>query len=423
MERARRIEGHLRGNKVNLQANFCSAPNFAQSDEDVVIVAAKRTPICKAKRGSFKDTSHSDLLNAALHAVLKDGGVRPDQVQDICVGNVLRPGSGANDFRMAQLFGGFPETVPLTTCNRQCSSGLQAVMNIVGSIRAGQIDIGIGAGVESMSIDSMGAAANMAIHPKVFEHETAVQCLLPMGMTSENVAERYGITRQQQDEMAVRSHANAAKAQNNGLFDNEIVPVKTVLIGKDGEEKEVIVSKDDGVREGTNLSILGKLRAAFKENGSTTAGNSSQVSDGAAAVLLARRNVARKLGLPILGVVRSYAVEGVRPDVMGIGPAVAIPSALKKLSLNINDIEIYEINEAFASQATYCVDKLGIPAEKVNPKGGAIALGHPLGCTGARQISTLLHELKRRGKRGLGVVSMCIGTGMGAAAVIEYPGN
>ncbi|NXC88685.1 THIKB thiolase, partial [Cercotrichas coryphoeus] len=282
-------------------------------------------------------------------------------------------------------------------------------------------------------------SSNMMDNPK------ARDCLIPMGITSENVAEKFGVSRKKQDAFALASQQNspavhpqsiltfrtlffffftrAAKAQQMGLFKTEIVPVKTTVADAEGNKKPIIVHQDEGIRPSTTLEGLAKLKPAFKEDGSTTAGNASQVSDGAAAVLLAKRSKAAQLGLPVLGVLRSFAVVGVPPDVMGIGPAYAIPVAVEKAGLTLNDIDIYEINEAFASQAVYCVEKLGIPMEKVNPLGGAIALGHPLGCTGARQVVTLLNELKRRGKRAYGVVSMCIGTGMGAAAVFEYPGK
>ncbi|NXB80463.1 THIKB thiolase, partial [Donacobius atricapilla] len=279
-------------------------------------------------------------------------------------------------------------------------------------------------------------SSNMMDNPK------ARDCLIPMGITSENVAEKFGVSRKKQDAFALASQQNspavhlqniltfhalfftrAAKAQQMGLFKTEIVPVKTTVIDNEGNKKTITVHQDEGIRPSTTLEGLAKLKPAFKEDGSTTAGNASQVSDGAAAVLLAKRSKAAQLGLPVLGVLRSFAVVGVPPDVMGIGPAYAIPVAVQKAGLTLNDIDIYEINEAFASQAVYCVEKLGIPMEKVNPLGGAIALGHPLGCTGARQVVTLLNELKRRGKRAYGVVSMCIGTGMGAAAVFEYPGK
>ncbi|CAH2281945.1 3-ketoacyl- thiolase, peroxisomal [Pelobates cultripes] len=272
-----------------------------------------------------------------------------------------------------------------------------------------------------MSLRSVGDPGDLS--PRTMDVQKASDCTIPMGITSENVAERFGVTRQKQDTFSLRSQQKAAAAQQAGRFRNEIVPVNTKFTDDQGNTKTITVSNDEGIRANTTLEGLNKLRPAFKENGSTTAGNSSQVSDGAAAVLLAKRSTAVQLGLPIMGVLRSYAVVGVPPDVMGIGPAYAIPVALEKAGLTIHDIDVYEINEAFASQAVYCVEKLGIPVEKVNPNGGAIALGHPLGCTGARQTITLLNELKRRGKRAFGVVSMCIGTGMGAAAVFEYPGN
>ncbi|NWW23164.1 THIKB thiolase, partial [Falcunculus frontatus] len=276
------------------------------------------------------------------------------------------------------------------------------------------------------------------ISSSMMDNPKARDCLIPMGITSENVAEKFGVSRKKQDAFALASQqksppkyfnlsysfvTRAAKAQQMGLFKTEIVPVKTTVSDDDGNKKTITVHQDEGIRPSTTLEGLAKLKPAFKEDGSTTAGNASQVSDGAAAVLLAKRSKAAQLGLPVLGVLRSFAVVGVPPDVMGIGPAYAIPVAVEKAGLTLNDIDIYEINEAFASQAVYCVEKLGIPMEKVNPLGGAIALGHPLGCTGARQVVTLLNELKRRGKRAYGVVSMCIGTGMGAAAVFEYPGK
>ncbi|NXS27926.1 THIKB thiolase, partial [Pomatostomus ruficeps] len=278
------------------------------------------------------------------------------------------------------------------------------------------------------------------ISSSMMDNSKARDCLIPMGITSENVAEKFGVSRKKQDAFAFASQQNeqrslrwsdrnsvpvqgSAKAQQMGLFKTEIVPVKTTVSDNEGNKKTITVHQDEGIRPSTTLEGLAKLKPAFKEDGSTTAGNASQVSDGAAAVLLAKRSKAAQLGLPVLGVLRSFAVVGVPPDVMGIGPAYAIPVAVEKAGLTLDDIDIYEINEAFASQAVYCVEKLGIPMEKVNPLGGAIALGHPLGCTGARQVVTLLNELKRRGKRAYGVVSMCIGTGMGAAAVFEYPGQ
>merc|ERR1712159_267924 len=221
-----------------------------------------------------------------------------------------------------------------------------------------------------------------------------------------------------QDRMAVDSHTKALRAQASNRFQDEIVPVKTIIEDSDGNEKEIVVTKDDGPRKGTTLEKLAKLRTVFKKDGTTTAGNASQVSDGAAAVFLMRRSKAQELGLKILGSFRGFKTVGVLPDEMGVGPAVAIPALLKDTGVSIGSVDIFEINEAFASQAVYCVKKLGIPMEKVNPNGGAIALGHPLGCTGARQVATLLAELQRTGGK-LGVISMCIGTGMGAAGLFE----
>ena len=293
------------------------------------------------------------------------------------------------------------------------------MINVANQIRSNQIDIGIGGGVESMSLFSMmGQMSPETMSDLVFENEMCQKAAQPMGLTSENVATKFGVTREQQDQLAVDSHTKAAHAQKNGWFDDEITAYTSKVTDKEGNEKEVLVNKDCGIRENTTLEGLSKLKAAFKKGGTTTAGNSSQMTDGAAVVLLARRSTAVKLGLPIKGRILSYAVSGVPPEIMGIGPAVAIPAALKKTGLSVADIDIFELNEAFASQALYCARELGVPKEKMNPRGGAIAIGHPLGMTGARMIGTLFSELERTGKK-TGVISMCIGTGMGAAGVFE----
>jgi len=387
-----------------------------------VVVSALRTPIGKATRGAFKSTTPDDLLLAVLRATVAQSGVAPSEVQDIAVGNVQLSGAYAGPARMSMLRAGFPASVPLYTVNRQCSSGLQAVANIAASIRSGSISTGIAAGVESMSFGGGVASPNAELPPanwdEIQANPLARECLVPMGMTAENVAERYGVTRAEQDAMAVASHTKALAAQSQGKFDAETVPVETRVVGGDGAEHTLVVSHDEGPRVGTSLEKLAKLKTVFKPNGSVTAGTSSQVSDGAAAVLLMSRAKARQLGLRPLGVLRSYRVVGCKPDEMGVGPAVAIPAALEAAGLSLEQVDVFEINEAFAAQAVYCVRKLGIPMDKVNPLGGAIALGHPLGCTGARQVATLLHQLRRTGQR-YGVVSMCIGTGMGAAAVFE----
>lgn len=413
MERARIFLGHVAQRPVAAKTD---------PDDEIVIVSALRTPIGRARRGAFAHTPAEELLATALKGVTDQAGIPASAVDDVAVGNVLLENFAVNA-RGAQFLAGFPHEVSVNTVNRQCSSGLQAVLNIAGELQSGMIDIGIGAGVESMSSKGMGQTSQ-TFSPKLFEIEddNAANLLTPMGITSENVAAQYGISREVQDTMAVESHAKAAKARASGRFRDEIVPTPAVQVDEDGDptDETKLIYDDDGIREGTKLESLAKLKPAFKKGGSTTAGNASQVSDGAAAVLMAKRSTARKMGLPVLATLKSSAVAGVPPAVMGIGPAVAIPKALEKAGLGIHDIDVFEINEAFASQATYCVQKLKIPMEKVNPNGGAIAIGHPLGMTGSRQIATLCHELKRRGG-GRGVVSMCIGTGMGLAAVFEVP--
>jgi acetyl-CoA acyltransferase 1 len=427
MQRVNRIVNHMAPASAanTLESQPTSSQYGAagtQNDNDVVVVSALRTAIGRAKKGGFRNTTPDTLLKTVLEATVKQTGVKYDTLGDICVGNVQLGGAYAGPARMAMFSAGYPETVPLNCVNRQCSSGLQAVGNIANAILAGQIDAGIGAGVESMTHGGgVTKGSKMQIPPINFNdiqsNQLAKDCLIPMGVTSENVASAYGVTRQMQDELAVLSNNKALKAQAEGRFKDEIVPVHTFIQEKEGKQA-VVIDKDEGPRKST-IESLSKLRTVFKkENGTTTAGNSSQVSDGAAAVLLCRRSVAKAQGLPILGSIRGFQVVGVKPDVMGIGPAEAIPAVLKSSGISIDSVDIFEINEAFASQAVYCVNKLNIPMEKVNPLGGAIALGHPLGCTGARQVATLMHEL-RRTKKKLGVVSMCIGTGMGAAAVFE----
>ena len=374
--------------------------------EDVVIVCAVRTPLCRARKGGLKDVPASTLLSTVLKECLVRTSLDGKDVDDICVGNVLAPPSGAAAWRMSALVAGYPNTTSLSTTNRQCSSGLQAVANIANAIQAGDIRIGVGCGVESMTQSPMNKMKPPEVDWSIMqETKEAMDCLTPMGITSENICKEYGLGRRALDQFAVESHKKAAKAQFFGKFDAEIVPVGSVR-------------RDDGVRADSSLETLSKLKPAFAEDGVTTAANSSQTTDGAAAIVLMTRREALKRQLVIMGVWRGYAVKGVPPRIMGIGPAIAIPAVLEKCNMKVSDVDVFEINEAFASQATWCVSDLMIPMEKVNPNGGAIALGHPLGCTGSRQIATLLHEMHRE-KHRFGVVSMCIGTGMGAAALIE----
>jgi len=433
LDRQRILLGHLEpvagpnpASASAISASACAAGDSAAYHrgacfaDDVVIVAAYRTAICKAKRGGFKDTLAEDLLVPVFKALVDKTKLNPSEIGDIVVGTVLAPGSQrAIECRMAALYAGFPDTVPLKTVNRQCSSGLQAVADVASAIKAGMYDIGIAAGLESMTVNRVSIDGK--VNPKVELFAQARDCLLPMGLTSENVAQRFGITRMEQDQAAVESHMKAAAAVAAGKFKEEIVPVHTKIVDpKTGEQKEIVVSADDGIRSNTTLAVLSKLKPAFSKDGTTTAGNASQLSDGAGAVLLMRRDVATQKGLPILGIYRSFAAVGVDPAVMGVGPAVAIPAAVKAAGLQINDVDLFEINEAFASQFVYCSKKLDLDPAKVNVNGGAIALGHPLGATGARCVSTLLNEMKRRGKDcRFGVISMCIGSGMGAAAVFE----
>lgn len=345
MQRLQTIENHFAP-----QQTYNAEKVVPKSDDDVVIVASARTAMTKAKRGAQKDTAPEVMLETVFRAVIQNSNIDPKLIQDVAVGNCLQPGAGAATSRMAMFLAGIPETASLMALNRQCSSGLQAVMTIANAIRARQIDVGIGAGVESMSLFAMESSVDPnVLSNKVFEHPVAQNCLMPMGITSENVAAKYNISRAKQDQMAFESHQKAARAQKEGWLQKEITPYKTIVKDQDGKEKEVLVDRDDGVRPETTLEGLAKLKPAFKKDGSTTAGNSSQVTDGAAAVLLARRDVAKKLGLKVLGRVVSFAVAGVPPEIMGIGPAVAIPAALKKAGLTVNDIDIFEINEAFAS--------------------------------------------------------------------------
>ncbi|GAA6064380.1 hypothetical protein JCM10212_000489 [Sporobolomyces blumeae] len=410
-------KGRLQGLISHLTAQGKDAL-VAQTPDDVVICAAVRTPITRAKKGGLKDTCPEELLVNVFQGVVDRSGIDKNLVEEIQVGNVLPPGGGATVARMAQLAAGFPETSSVATLNRQCSSGLIAVNHIALMIAAGQIDVGIGAGVESMTMGYGAGVMPEKMSEKVLETESAADCLLPMGITSENVAAKYHVSREAQDAFAAKSFQKAAAAQKAGKFKDEIVAVKTkVTDPKTGDEHDVTVSEDDGIREGVTQESLSKLKPVFSKTGSTHAGNASQVSDGAAAVLLTRRSKAKELGLPVLAKFCCCAVTGVEPKLMGIGPAFAIPKVLEKAGISKNDVDLWEINEAFASQAVMSIEHLGLDYDKVNPVGGAIAFGHPLGATGARQIATALSEAKRSGAKII-ATSMCIGSGMGAASII-----
>ena len=397
---------------------------LTKSPNDIVILSSLRTPVTKAKKGGFKDAHDHELLAAVLKAIReRHPNLDPAVVEDIQIGTVLSELGGSKAGRMASLHVGWPETTSFQTVNRACSSGLAAITGVAHSIAVGQISVGIGGGMESMTRNYGSRAIPTALWEELKNSSVkdAKDCIMSMGLTAENVAERYGVSRKEQDEFAANSHIKAAKAQKEGLFDEEIIPVTTRW--KPNPEvpentEEITVTKDDGIRPGSNAEKLGTMKPAFKESGTATAGNSSQVSDGAAAALMMRRSTAQELGLTseIIGKWAGTSVVGCKPDEMGIGPALAIPKLLDYTGINKEDVGVWEINEAFASQAVYCVRELGIDPSKVNPKGGAIALGHPLGATGARQLATLMPELKRQGQE-VGVVSMCIGTGMGMASL------
>lgn len=409
--------------RLSQVSNHLSAPSrggkqalLEKHPDDVVVTCALRTALTKGGKGGFKDTASADLLHGAFKALLQRSKIDPNFVEDIAVGSVLAPGGGATEFRAAALAAGFPVTAAVKSLNRQCSSGLQACVDIANAIKTGMIEIGIGAGSESMS-SQYGPGAVTEFSDLLENHKLAADCKVPMGVLSEQMAKAKGISRSAQDEFAAKSFQKAVEAQKQGLFDEEIAPLTVKWTDpKTQEEKEITVSKDDGVRAGITAESLSKIRPAFAKDGSIHAGNASQISDGAAVVLLMKRSTAQRLGQPIIGKFVQASIVGVPPLMMGVGPAAAIPVVLQKTGLAKDDVDIWEINEAFASQCLYCVNELGIDEKKLNPKGGAIAFGHPLGVTGARQVSTLLTELRRRGEK-IGVTSMCIGTGMGMAAV------
>jgi acetyl-CoA acyltransferase 1 len=410
MERLSQIKSHLTAANRDITA---------KSPDDVVIVAAYRTAITKGGKGLFKDLKSDELLYLFVKKFLETVPVDPSKIEDVACGNVLNKGAGATEHRAAVLAAGIPSSTPFVAINRQCSSSLTAVNDIAIKIRAGQIGLGFACGVESMT-QHYGPGALTDLSPALKKDPEAKKCEIPMGITNENVADKYRISRPVQDEFAAASYNKAEKAIKQGLFRDEILPLEVEVVEEDdeGDEKtttrKVTVDTDSGPRSGVTPQSLGKIRPAFKKDGSTHAGNSSQVSDGASGVLLARRDVAEKLGLPIAGKFVDFRVLGVPPEIMGVGPAYAIPRVLEATGLKVDDVAVYEINEAFAAQALFSIHKVGIDINKVNPRGGAIALGHPLAATGGRQIATLLRELKTG---EIGVTSMCLGTGMGAAAV------
>ena len=387
---------------------------------EAVIVAGARTPIGKAKKGTLAQYRPDDLGALVVKETLKRAGNYEGNIDDLIIGCAMPEAEqGLNMARNIGALAGLPYTVPAITVNRYCSSGLQTIAYGAERIMLGYSDTIIAGGAESMSLVPM---MGHVVRPNVKLAENAPEYYMSMGHTAEEVAKKFGISREEQDAFAVRSHQKAATAIKTGKFDDEIVPVDVVVraVGENYKmhEKDIIFAMDEGVRADTSIEGLAKLRPSFSVTGSVTAGNSSQMSDGAAAVMVMEREKARSLGLQPMGKFRSFAVAGVPPEIMGIGPVAAIPQALKLAGLELADIGLFELNEAFASQSIQVIRELGLDEEKVNVNGGAIALGHPLGCTGAKLTLTLLHEMKRRNQQ-FGVVTMCIGGGMGAAGVFE----
>jgi acetyl-CoA acyltransferase len=383
---------------------------------EAVIVDCLRTAVGKAPRGTLKNTRPDDMAAAVFQELLKrHPEVSKDAIDDVILGCANPEAeSGMNMARVATLRAGLPDTVPAVTINRFCSSGLQAIAMAAEKIRSGGAEIVIAGGAESMSLVPM-SGHKFAPNPWMVDH--IPQIYMGMGLTAEEVYRKYNVSREDQDAFAYRSHQNALKAQAAGHFDEEIVPLElenTTLAGT----KKTVFNKDEGPRADTSQEALAKLRAVFHASGTVTAGNSSQTSDGAAAAIVMSEKRAKELGLKPMARFVSFAVGGVPPEIMGIGPIVAIPKALKLAGLKIEDIGVVELNEAFAVQALAVAREAGLNLDTLNVNGGAIALGHPLGCTGAKLTATILREMKRR-KARYGMVTMCIGGGQGAAGIFE----
>ena len=392
--------------------------------QEAYIVAATRTPVGKAPRGVFKNTRPDDLLVHAIQGALAQvPTLDPKLIEDAIVGCAIPQGpQGLNMARMSVLFAGLPQSVGGVTVNRYCASGITAVAMAADRIRTGQADVMIAAGAESMSMVPMNAILT-DMNPAIFEKDENLGIAYGMGLTAEKVAEQWNVSREDQDAFSVESHRRALAAQAAGYFDAEITPVTVRdtyvdLATQELKTKEFVVSKDEGPREGTTMEGLAKLKPVFAAKGSVTAGSSSQMSDGAAALILVSERFLKEHNLTPIGRFVSFAVRGVDPKIMGIGPKEAIPAVLKVAGLTLNDMDWIELNEAFAAQALAVMRDLNLDPAKVNPWGGAIALGHPLGATGAIRSATVLNGLKQSGGK-YGMVTMCIGTGMGAAGILE----
>lgn len=388
--------------------------------KEAVIVSAVRTPVGKAKRGGLTTVRPDDMAATVIKELLnRTPNLDPSQIDDVVIGCAFPEGEqGLNMARMIALRAGLPDTVPAETINRYCASGVQSIAHVANAIRTEQIEVGIAGGAESMSMIPM---TGLRFSPNPYFAQDLPHYYTNMGLTAENVSVKFGISRDDQDAFALRSNQRASSAVQAGLFDPEIIPLDVEVVdyvNDKVEKKSFKVKQDEGPRGDSTLEGLAKLKPAFKEGGVVTAGNSSQMSDGAAGVVVMSSDKAKELNLKPLARFVSFAAGGVAPELMGIGPIVAIPKALKIAGLSLNDIDLIELNEAFAAQALAVIRTLEIDPEKVNVNGGAIALGHPLGCTGSKLTTQLIYEMGRR-KSKYGMVTMCIGGGMGAAAIFE----
>jgi acetyl-CoA acyltransferase len=399
-------------------------PIMSRQIQEAYIVAATRTPVGKAPRGMFRHVRPDDMLAFILKSALGQcPGLDPAAVEDVIVGCAMPEAEqGMNVARIGLLLAGFPNSVAGMTVNRFCSSGVQAVALAADRIRLGEADVMVAAGTESMSLVPMGGHTP-SYSPEIFEKNENIAIAYGMGVTAENVAKRWQITREAQDMYAAESHRRALHAMDSGEFADEITPFDIVEHVPDLAAREIAVKtrevkNDEGPRRDTSPEALARLKPVFAAKGTITAGNSSQMSDGAAAVVLMSEKALKRYDATPIGRFMSYAVAGVPPEIMGIGPVKAIPKALAQTGLSLDDIEWIELNEAFAAQTLAVMHDVGLDHAKVNPVGGAIALGHPLGATGAIRVATLLHGMRRR-RQQYGMVTMCIGTGMGAAGIFE----
>ncbi len=389
--------------------------------KDAVIVSAVRTPVGKAKRGGLATVRPDEMAATAIQELLKrTPNLDPVQIEDVVIGCAFPEGEqGLNMARMIALRAGLPASVPAETINRYCSSGVQSIAHAAYAVQSGQIEIAIAGGAESMTMIPM---TGFKFSPNPYFAQDLPHYYTNMGLTAENVSVKYGVSREDQDEFSLKSHQKAARAVNSGLFDPELVPIDVEVTEMNGGtrpiKKNFTVKRDEGPRADTSLEALSKLKPAFKEGGVVTAGNSSQMSDGAAVTLVMSAERAAQLGLTPLARFVSFAVGGVPPELMGIGPVVAVPKALKLAGLTLNDLDLIELNEAFAAQSLAVIHTLEMDENRVNVNGGAIALGHPLGCTGTKLTTQLIYEMGRRRSK-YGMVTMCIGGGMGAAAIFE----